>query len=43
MVERVREVLRAVKKARMRANNVEVKKFNVGKTIFSYINNGIKK
>ena len=38
MLDRFDKLLRAVKKARQRANSVDVVPINIGKTIFDYIN-----
>lgn len=37
---RIDDLLLAVKKARQRANNVDVQKVNVGAKLLNYINNG---
>jgi len=42
LLDRLDELKRAVKKARMRANSVEVQTVKVGKKLFNYINKGLK-
>lgn len=41
LLERLDKLLRAVKRARQRANNTEVVKVNMGKALFDYLHNGI--
>ncbi len=43
MIARIDELLEAVKVARSKANNAEVKNTKVGKTIFEFIHKGILK
>ena len=38
LIERVDNLLRAVKKARQRANSTEVKDIHIGKVLMGYIN-----
>ncbi len=40
-IARIDEVLQAVKKARMRANSVEVNEAKIGRSLFGYINEGM--
>ena len=40
MMTRVDSVLSAIKAARAKANSIEVIDMNIGKDIFTYINNG---
>lgn len=42
MLERVDNLLRAVKKARQRANTVEATKIKIGELLFDYVHNGSK-
>jgi hypothetical protein len=41
LLERVDRLLRAVKRARQRANNTEVEKRQIGKVLFEYLHDGI--
>jgi hypothetical protein len=38
LIERIDDLLRSVKKARQRANSVEIVKLNIGQTLMNYIN-----